>query len=108
MVSNKIDKNDVFYAWRGYFDKTDDTMTDPESNIYFYHCNHKGMDWIITKEGYIDILVGGFGELSKEDVINALRDFRKDYPFLGTELIRGGRLEKIPLGKSLPVFVYNG
>ena len=107
-IKNTVDDDETFYAWRGYFNKTEELFSEQECNIYFYHCNHKGMDWIITKEGYIDILVGGFGELSKEDVINALRDFRKDYPFLGTELIRGGSLEKIPLGKSLPVFVYNG
>lgn len=107
-VKNTVDDDEIFYAWRGYFNKTEELFTDPESNVYFYHCNHRGMDWAITKEGYMDILVGGFGELSKDDVMTALRDFRVEYPFLGTELISGGRLEKIPLGKSLPVFVYNG
>ena len=107
-VKNSVDSDEVFYAWRGYFNKTEELYTDPESNIYFYHCNHRGMDWVITKNGYMDILVGGFGTLSKEDVIESLRDFRGEYPFLGTELLRGGSLEKIPLGKSLPVFVYNG
>ena len=108
MVSNKVDKNDVFYAWRGYFKKTDDTMTEPESNIYFYHCYHRGMDWAITKDGYMDILVGGFGELTKENVEDAIADFEAAFPCMGDTLINKPKSDKIPVGKSLPVFVCGG
>ncbi|MCQ2470877.1 MAG: NAD(P)/FAD-dependent oxidoreductase [Clostridia bacterium] len=107
-VSNKVDNKDVFYAWRAYYNKTDNTITDPESNIYFFHCGKAGMDWAITKDGYMDILVGGFGSLTSEDIKKAVKDFKTDYPFMGDEIIRGGKSDRIPLGKSLPVFVCNG
>ncbi|MCQ2480278.1 MAG: NAD(P)/FAD-dependent oxidoreductase [Clostridia bacterium] len=107
-VPNKVDEKDVFYAWRAYFEKHESTITDPESNIYFFHCGKPGMDWAITKDGYMDILVGGFGSLSKEDIKAAVKDFRSDYPYMGNNIIRGGTSDKIPLGKTLPVFVCNG
>lgn len=107
-IKNKVEKDDVFYAWRGYFEKTDDTITDPESNIYFFHCNTRGMDWLITKDGYLDVLVGGFGALSDDDIKKALADFKAEYSCMGDKLLQGGYSDRIPLGKSLPVFVCNG
>lgn len=107
-IKNRVDKEDIFIGWRGYFEKTDDTITDPESNIYFFHCNVPGMDWAITKDGYMDVLVGGFGELSDYDVETAIKDFRNDYPYMSDKLLRGGYSDVLPLGKALPVFVCSG
>lgn len=107
-IENKVSKENVFYAWRGYFEKTDDTITDPESNIYFFHNNRAGMDWAITKDGYMDVLVGGFGSLTDEDVESAIADFRSEYPYMSDKILRGGYSDRIPLGKTLPVFVCNG
>ncbi len=107
-IKNRVDRDEIFYAWRGYFNKTSDIITDPESNIYFFHCGTTGMDWAITKDGYMDVLVGGFGGLTDSDIDKALKDFRSEYPYMGSELLRGGYMDKIPLGKSLPVFVCGG
>lgn len=107
-ILNKVNKEEVFIGWRGYFEKTEDIITDPESNIYFFHCGRCGMDWAITKDGYMDILVGGFGSLTEADVEEALDDFRKEYPYMSGKLLRGGYSDRIPVGKNLPVFVYNG
>ena len=93
---------------RNYFEKTDDTITDPESNIYFFHCGTTGMDWAIRKKGYYDIMIGSFGTLGEDDVKEALSDFYEMYPDMTNKLIRGGSFGKIPLGKTLPVFVFNG
>lgn len=107
-IKNTVEDDEIFYAWRGYFEKIEDIFTDPESNIYFFHRNVRGMDWVITKDGYMDVLVGGFGTLSDFDIEMAIKDFREEYPYMSDKLIRGGYCDKIPLGKSLPVFVCSG
>ncbi len=107
-IRNTVKKDEVFIGWRGYFEKTENIITDPESNTYFFHCGRCGMDWAITKDGYMDILVGGFSSLTEADVEEALEDFRKEYPYMSEKLLCGGYSDRIPVGKNLPVFVYNG
>ena len=106
-IQNEISYENVFCVWRGYFERTDKSEDD-EFNIYFYHCNNPGMDWAIKKNGYYDIMIGGFGKLSRENVETALSDFRKTYPDMTDKLLRGGCFGKIPIGKTLPVFVCDG
>lgn len=107
-VEKYADPKDVFCVWRGYFNKTENKVSDPAYNIYFYHCKNPGMDWMITNEDSMDVLIGGFGSLSEKNIDDAIADFKKQYPYMGDEIIRGGIVEKIPLGKMLPVLVCNG
>lgn len=106
-VQNEISYENVFCVWRGYFGRTGKSEED-EFNIYFYHCKRPGMDWVIEKNDYYDIMIGGFGKLTQSDVDEALEDFRKDYPDMTDNLIRGGSFGKIPIGKTIPVFVCDG
>jgi len=105
-VRNEAYPEEIFYTWRGCFKKTEEFDAHPKNTIYFYHCGHKGMDWAINEEEYIDILIGGFGELTDEDIEKSLKDFRKDYPIEDTPC-RGGYGDKIPLGRVLEVMVCN-
>lgn len=107
-IEREIQAKDVFYAWRGYFEKTEEKQTSPAHSVFFYHCATPGMDWAITQKGYVDILIGGFGKLTQKNIADALADFQKQYPFMGKKLLRGGECDLIPLGKTLPVFVCNG
>lgn len=106
-VPNEIRPEETFYTWRGYFENPENTLTEPAIRVFFYHNGRPGMDWVNTKEGYVDVLVGGFGPIDQSDVDRAVADFRADYPFMGNR-IRGGSFVKIPLRRTLPVIVANG
>ncbi len=107
-VPAEIPAEDTFFVYRAYFEKTDPAKVDPRYTVYFFHCGHPGMDWVITEEGYMDVLVGKFGSLSEEEIAESLADFRKEYPYLGEKALRGGYMSAIPLTRTLPCFVANG
>ena len=106
-VRNEIKTKETFFTWRGYFENTEKKLTDPTNRVFFYHNNRPGMDWVITDEAFVDILVGGFQPIGQEDVDKALADFRGLYPYMG-KMIRGGQFVKIPLRRTLPQIVTDG
>lgn len=107
-IVNDFGEDEIFHTYRAYFDKPADAFTEPYESVFFHHCRRPGMDWLITEGDFADILIGGFGKLTQEDIDTALDDFRKDYPFIGDKLLRGGTLEEIPLRKPLPRIVCSG
>ena len=107
-VTTQIPDRDVFFVYRAYYEKLDQTKLDPRYTVYFFHCGHPGMDWMITEEDYMDVLVGQFGGISEETIRESLEDFRKEYPYLGERIVRGGYVSRIPLTRTLPSFVANG
>lgn len=106
-VRNEISPKETFYTWRAYFENTEKKLSDPTNRVFFYHNNRPGMDWVITDENFVDILVGGFRPIDQKDVDLALADFREMYPYMG-KMTRGGSFAKIPLRRTLPMIVANG
>lgn len=107
-IDRELRGDDIFYTWRGYFDKTADDFSDPPYIVYFFHNGVPGMDWMITGEDFMDVLVGGFGSLSAAQVEASLNDFHKEYPYMGDRLLRGGHFARIPLRGHAAVFVADG
>ncbi|MCR4615569.1 MAG: NAD(P)/FAD-dependent oxidoreductase [Clostridiales bacterium] len=107
-IQNDFTDDDLFNVYRAYFRKTEEKFTDPPYTLTFCHCWRVGMDWAITEDGYIDILIGNFGKLTQGDIDTALADYRKDYPYMSDELLRGGSVARIPVRKALPMFVCDG
>ncbi len=107
-IANEISDAETFFVWRGYFKKKEEITAPQIGNIYFFHNGIPGMDWVNTRAEAFDVLVGGFRKIDEWDVLNALSDFRKEYPNMSEELCRGGRFEKIPLSKMMPLFVADG
>lgn len=107
-VQNEIDRKDALYTYRVYYDKTSNENSDPRYNAYFFHCRRRSIEWVITEDEHIDILVSGFGSLTRKEIDESVKDFRKDYPYIGEKILRGSTTAKIPLRKSLPLFVANG
>lgn len=107
-IINEISENDMISIHRAFFDKTDDTMLDPPYAVHFYHMGRPGMDWVITKDRCVDILIGKFSPFDEGEIESALKDFREEYPFIGNELLRGGTTEVIPIRSTLPKIVCNG
>ena len=76
-----------------------------------FHMNRPGIDWTITDEKFVDVLIGKFGSagtLTQKDVDETLEKFRRDYPFISDELVRGGQFADIPLTKMLPMLICDG
>ena len=108
-VLKELPEDKMIWTYRAYFENCGDfDRENPLRAIYFFHNNRPGMDWAVTFENYTDILIGSFSPLSDEEISEALADFRADYPYIGEKLLRGGTVQKIPLGLSIPKFVWNG
>lgn len=107
-IQREIGEGETFYCYRAFFEKTEEKFTAPHYKIFFYHCGRAGMDWAITEDGYVDILIGSFSPLSQAEVDEALEDFRKDYPYMGEKIVRGGSFADIPLRKVYSKFITNG
>ncbi|MBQ7638691.1 MAG: NAD(P)/FAD-dependent oxidoreductase [Clostridia bacterium] len=107
-IPNEIPDKDAFFVYRGLYQKTDDSYFDPRYKVYFFHCGHPGMDWMITEEDCMDVLIGQFGGIGEKEIEEGLADFREEYPYLGDKLLRGGYVSKIPLTRTLPKMVCSG
>lgn len=110
-VDNEINKRSIFHVYRAYFKNLDGTVKTPSYSINAFHMYRPGIDWVITKPDYVDILIGKFsqsGILSREEVDAALESFRESYPFIGEEIVRGGSFEDIPITRMLPLLVADG
>lgn len=110
-IQKLIEKEDVFHVYRAYFKNSEGTITDPPYIVTLFHMNRPGIDWTLTEEDYVDILVGKFGsegELTMDEVEAAIADYRRQYPFISDELVRGGSFADIPLTKMIPMLVCDG
>ena len=110
-IEKRLKESDVFYVYRVYYKNTTGEKIDPPYSVHLFHLNRPGIDWFITEEDRCDILVGKFGsagKLTEEEIADSIADFKKLYPFLGDEIIRGGQKGVIPLRRMLPVIVADG
>lgn len=71
-----------------------------------------GISWTIVNEDFVDIIVGKFkmkGALTKQEVDEAIADYRSRYSFIGEKVLRGGeKIESIPISRMIPKIIYNG
>ncbi len=102
---------ETFHVYRVYFENLTGEVLDPPYLISLFHKDKPGIDWLLTEEDSADILVGKFGtagELTKEEIDQAVADYRARYPFVGEKVLRGDAVGEIPLSKMLPLIVANG
>jgi len=99
----------VYYAWRGIFERNPGPDPEDLNKTYLLHMGRKSMAWCITEEGYMDVLTGLVGrEQTPGELASALADLRADNPLLSDKLLRGGRVEAIPVRRPFAVFVADG
>ena len=110
-IQNTINPRSVFHVWRAYYENTTGERRAVPYIIDFFHNDRPGIDWTITEPGYVDVLVGKFsqaGDLTQSEVDAALASYRKECPYLGTKIVRGGSFEDIPISRMLPMIVADG
>lgn len=104
-IQKDIPEEETFEIYRVYFENTENYITDPNYSVFFFNCEKPGIDWVITTEDYMDVLIGKFGYITDEEIETSLKDLRAIYPGMGTTPIRGGVKATIPLAKTLPLLV---
>lgn len=104
-IEKEIPEEDTFEIYRAYYENTEKFITDPNYTVFFYNCGKPGIDWVITEEDHIDVLIGKFGRISDEEIESSLKDIKENYPGMGEKPIRGGNTARIPLTKMLPLLV---
>ncbi len=110
-IQNNFNEENIFHIFRAYYKNTTGEISKPSYLINLFHMNRPGIDWTSGEKDYIDVLIGKFGavgKLSEQDVQDALCDYRKNYPYIGEETLRGGIFADIPLAKMLPLIVCDG
>ncbi len=100
-IERDFPEEDTFEIFRAYYENTEKYITSPNYSVFFYNCGKPGLDWVITEEDYIDVLIGKFGSLSEEEIETSLKDIRENYPGIGLTPIRGGGTARIPLSKTV-------
>ena len=106
-ILREIDDADTLFTFRAFYRNNGAFSALPKYCAYFYHCGHRGFDWVINEGDYSDVLVGALGKLDEDDVEKTLEDFRSDHKYLTDEILRGGQYGKIPLRKTLSKLVCN-
>ncbi len=110
-IQREIEKKDIFHVYRAYYKNSEPVNIEPSYVMDLFHMNRPGLDWTIFEEDYTDILLGKFGaagELTQDEIKAALEGYRRDYPFITEEIVRGGCVRDIPISKMLPLIVADG
>ena len=108
-IERNCERGDVFYAWRGYFNKLDKPETGMAPfEVYLYHECEQGLSWCCTNEDSVDILIGRIDPLDTAKVDEQLAVFRKNHPWLGDTLLHAGNFGVIPVRRPLSVMVADG
>ena len=107
----KIDKESMFYAFRGFFRFSEFDAKPTRTNmVYMKQLGQKGISWCVydEKERVADILVGRVGGLSKEQLNACIEDLRRRNPYVGKEIVRAGHVAIIPVRRPLSKLVHDG
>lgn len=105
------DKRGVLHGYRAFFHRNAGAQTLEEGvdcSMSLKHMGKEGISWAnLVDDDKVDVLVGRLGELSDEDIAEALADLRKLHPILSEDMYFGQRVS-ICLRASAPVAVANG
>ena len=109
-VPGALPQSELFYPWRGIFERLPGPDPLGMYNVYLSHQGRKGLSWVLAGPGSMDVLVGNMGRpVSGTELAAALADLREDNPLLGEQLLRGGgRPVPIPVRRPLGMLVAGG
>ncbi len=99
---------ECFYAYRAFFEKNPGHDPDVAYEIFLMHQGERGISWTITRDNYVDILIGRMAPMSKQKIEDTLAEMRAFSPQLSEKLLRGGSQEQIPVRRPLAVMVCDG
>ncbi|MBR4728097.1 MAG: FAD-dependent monooxygenase [Clostridia bacterium] len=107
-IEQSPQRGDLFYAWRGYFNKTVETMPRCPFEVSLYHEGEQGLSWCCTNPDSVDLLIGRIDPLTDEKVRVQIGNYKKDHPWIGDQLLHGGQYGLIPVRRPLTLLVADG
>lgn len=110
-----IDKDykeyDYLYVYRGIYNRVEGIPNeDPMYRVYL-SCDkggNIGLKWCVTYDDYVDVLIGRSNEFGQDEVDEIIQGYRKDQPWVGEDVIRGGQFVRIPIRQSPGIMVADG
>ena len=107
-IEREPQRGDLFYAWRGYFNKTEDVSPRCPFEVSLYHEGEQGLSWCCTNPDAVDLLIGRIDPLTEEKVLEQIGNYKNDHPWIGDRLLHGGRFGRIPVRRPLTLLVADG
>lgn len=108
-VNRPIDKYDVIYSYRGYFNRiTDAPQPQTPYNIFFKDDGNVGFSWLITEFDRVDALVCRFHKLDESEILQTLNTLHQENEHMGLDLVYGGSHGVIPVCQPLAILVSDG
>ncbi len=107
-ILQRIPEAQTLYTFRAFYERTNRSKAFPTFTCCFFHNGSNTLDWMITETDYVDVLIASFGSLSDEVVQSSVADFRRLHGGFGETIVRGGQRSKIPVRRTLPIFVADG
>jgi Dehydrogenases (flavoproteins) len=104
-IKTRLEKGEVFYVWRAFYERTDGGEADGGHRVYIYHAGFPGVSWAAYEKEYIDVMIGRVEPIDGETVEKTLKILKNDNPAIGEKILRGGAFLKIPVRRPIPVFV---
>lgn len=99
---------EALFAYRAFYNKAD--APEPRCNyeVFLVHEGYQGISWVVTEKDCVDILIGRMYPLSVDEAKETVERMKKFSPQIGSELLRGGTVEQIPITSPLPIMVCDG
>lgn len=98
---------DLFYSYRAYYNKTRNENPDVPFEVYMKHNGESGLSWCCTNPDSVDILIGRTSPLDEGHVRELVAEFRSEHPWMGYDIVHGGRYSVIPVRRPLMIMVAN-
>ncbi len=100
---------EVLHSYRAYYKKTPG-VPDPE-NVYQVLLNEDGnigLSWVITRDDFVDVLIGRFGDFNISMAKKAVDNLRNYYPNIGSKILHGGQIADIPVRQPVACMIADG
>ena len=109
LTDKEAARPDMLTAYRAYFDRVPDTE-DPAQKykVDLIPGETAGLMWTIGHPDNVDVLIGAFSDLTREQIEEKLSYLRSVNPQLGQTLLKGGDCHLIPLRQPMAVLVADG
>ncbi len=107
-VNRPVEKYDVMYSYRAYFNRTDAPEPRYPYKFYLQDDGTVGFCWLVTEIDRTDALIGRFYEPDNNEILEVLRKLQEKNPQMGTDLVYGGNYAVIPVCQPLAMLVTDG
>ena len=105
-IQKKVGEYEQFYSYRAFYNKVSEPVD--KYKVILLSEYEKGISWVTENNGFIDVLIGKFHDFDLGTAHNIVNRLRKENPAIGEELLRGGKIENIPVRQPLGILVADG